>query len=286
MDVGLHPPFHEGHAAPLIQILAWLFLTFSILTVVAQLATKKAMAKRLVGGDYVLLVALFLAIGQAVALLSPPGQAIGNTQVGMSEETISGAWETLYKAEILGVLSQTAAKGSLLVFLTSATPFARHRWMMHATSAITVFWGFCAVFLIAFQCPAPHRSDVTNPQCMDIRAVRTFIALLNIVTDFALVIVPTLMFLPLQLELKKRLTLMIGFWFRIIVVFAALAQVGYIYALPSHGDLLNAIWRAVVAGQVVQVATIVTTTVPFLKPFMMSIDTSLLGGNRADVRSI
>lgn len=58
MDAGKRPAFHEGHASPLIQILAWLFLAFSILAVVAQFATKKAMSKRLVKADFVLLVAL------------------------------------------------------------------------------------------------------------------------------------------------------------------------------------------------------------------------------------
>jgi hypothetical protein len=58
MDAGKRPAFHEGHAAPLIQILARLFLAFATLAVVAQLATKKAMSRRLVGADFVLLAAL------------------------------------------------------------------------------------------------------------------------------------------------------------------------------------------------------------------------------------
>ncbi|EDU47754.1 predicted protein [Pyrenophora tritici-repentis Pt-1C-BFP] len=156
MDVGKPPAFNEEHASPLIQILAWLFLSFSISAVVAQFATKTAMSKRLIGADYVLLAAL--------------------------------------------------------------------------------------------------------------RAVRIFIASMNIVTDLALAIVPTLMVLPLQLSPEKRLTLLIGVWSRIIVMFACAGQVYYIYALPPNGDLLNAIWRVVVAGQVIQVAisTALTATALFV----------------------
>lgn len=58
MDAGKRPAFHDSHAAPLIQILAWLFLAFSTLAVVAQFATKKAMSRRLVAADFVLLAAL------------------------------------------------------------------------------------------------------------------------------------------------------------------------------------------------------------------------------------
>jgi len=38
---------------------------------------------------------------------------------------------------------------------------------------------------------------------------------MNIVTDLALAIVPTLMVLPLQITSEKRLTLITGFWSRI-----------------------------------------------------------------------
>jgi hypothetical protein len=58
MDAGKRPAFHEGHAAPLIQVFAWLFLAFSTLSVIAQFATKRAMSRRFVGADYVLLAAL------------------------------------------------------------------------------------------------------------------------------------------------------------------------------------------------------------------------------------
>jgi hypothetical membrane protein len=58
MDHRKRPVFHEGHAAPLIQILAWLFLSFSLSAVVAQFATKKAMSIRFVGADLILLTAL------------------------------------------------------------------------------------------------------------------------------------------------------------------------------------------------------------------------------------
>jgi hypothetical protein len=46
------------------------------------------------------------------------------------------------------------------------------------------------------------------------RAVRTYNAVMNIITDFALALVPTLMVLPLQITRDQRLTLLIGFWCR------------------------------------------------------------------------
>ncbi|KAI4923600.1 uncharacterized protein J4E92_007574 [Alternaria infectoria] len=216
MDAGKRPAFHEGYAAPLIQILAWLFLAFAILAVVAQFATKKAMSKRFVKADFVLLVALVFAAGQAATLLSSAGQPIGNLQSGLEPDQIDGAWKALFSSEILSVLAIVAAKGSLLVSLASVTPVDTHRRMMRATGVLTVLWGLSAVFLIAFQCPSPQRWNITNPTCMDLRAVRTYNAVMNIVTDLALAGVPTLMVLPLQITPEKRFTLITGFWSRIV----------------------------------------------------------------------
>jgi hypothetical protein len=58
MDGGKLPAFHEGHAAPLIQVLAWLFLAFSALSIIAHFATKKAMSRAFIRADVILLAAL------------------------------------------------------------------------------------------------------------------------------------------------------------------------------------------------------------------------------------
>jgi hypothetical protein len=64
MDIETHLRFSKGHAAPLIQILAWLFLTYSILSVVAQFATKIAMGRRFAAVDFILVSALVRQISR------------------------------------------------------------------------------------------------------------------------------------------------------------------------------------------------------------------------------
>jgi hypothetical protein len=69
------------------------------------------------------------------------------------------------------VLTLVAAKGSLLVPLTSIPTKAMHQRLMLATAAMTVLWGLSAVLLIAFQCPPPRRWDVANPKCINFVSV-------------------------------------------------------------------------------------------------------------------
>ena len=65
------------------------------------------------------------------------------------------------------------------------------------------------------------------------------------------------------------------------VVAASAIQIRYFRSLPSSNDLLNSIWRVVICGQVVQVTSIMTSTIPFLKPFLLSLKSGFLIANKA-----
>lgn len=65
------------------------------------------------------------------------------------------------------------------------------------------------------------------------------------------------------------------------VVTASAIQIGYIQALSTYTDLLHSIWRIVVCGQVAQVTSIMTATIPFLKPFLTSLESGFLSANNA-----
>lgn len=133
------------------------------------------------------------------------------------------------------------------------------------------------------------------------RAIRTYNALMNIITDLALAIITTLMVLPLQITSERRNTLLLVFWCRIVyvnpsksvelvaedphrVVIVSATQIVYIQALNSYANVLNTIWRVVVCGQVVQVTSIMRATVPFLKPFLTSLESGFIGANAATRR--
>lgn len=62
---------------------------------------------------------------------------------------------------------------------------------------------------------------------------------------------------------------------------ASVVQIIYIQALSSYTNLLNSIWRIVVCGQVVQVSSIMTAIIPFLKPFLTSLESGFISASTA-----
>ncbi|KAI5923265.1 hypothetical protein F4810DRAFT_669579 [Camillea tinctor] len=273
------PIIDDNHEAPLVQILTWLMLSFSILAVAAHLITKRALGRKLGSSDAIIFAALVLAIGQAAALLSPDGQAIGNTQEQISGEDFDRALKVLYSAEMLHILTLVVAKISLLVALCAITPITEHRFAIYSASIVIVIWGITSVFIVAFQCPAPQQWNVFNQGCTDIRSSRTYIAVMDIVTDFCLMVVPSFIIMPVRMSWRKRFTILSGFWFRITTIAVAIVQLIYLRRLRFDIHFLNNLWRPVACQQIIQTLSIMSTCIPFLKPFWASLESGFL---RAD----
>lgn len=69
------------------------------------------------------------------------------------------------------------------------------------------------------------------------------------------------------------------------VVIASVVQIVFIRTLFTYNDLLYCIWPVVVCGQIVQVTSIMTSTIPFLKPFLLSLESSLALSANSTVRA-
>ncbi|TGO52724.1 hypothetical protein BCON_0136g00190 [Botryotinia convoluta] len=291
------PKIDGSNIAPVIQILAWLLLTFSILSVAAQFITKLAISRPFGTSDALLFAALVFYVGQTSTLLSPAGQVIGDSPVELPDETIHRALKALYSIEILSIFTLVLVKSSVFAALRSITPVVWHRIMIYIASAVTVAWGITSVFAVAFQCPSPQRWNVVDHACIDIvsqkfsgvevkveltlhkRAVKIYTAIMNILTDLALVVLPTIIILPIQMPWGTRVTILSAFWLRLTVVAASVIQIVYTRRLLINDLFLNNIWQTVVCQMVVQSTGIMAACIPFLKPFLMSLESGFL---RAD----
>ncbi|KAI1657193.1 hypothetical protein F4813DRAFT_82346 [Daldinia decipiens] len=209
---------NDDNRAPLIQILSWLFLSFCILSVAAQFGTKLAMSKRLGAPDLTLAAGLVLGIGQISMVLSPTGQVIGNSASHIIPDMeLQQALMALYGSEILAIFTLMAVKGSLLIALLSITPVYMHRISIYGTGIITMAWGITAVFSMSFQCPSPRWWDVINETCTNI-SMKTYNAMMNILTDAALLIIPSIIILRVQTPSEVRMKILVGFLFRVLYV--------------------------------------------------------------------
>ncbi|KAI1073898.1 hypothetical protein F5B20DRAFT_476553 [Whalleya microplaca] len=116
---------------------------------------------------------------------------------------------------MLHIVTLVLVKAFLLISLISITPITAHRVAIYITGIVTMVWGITSIFIIAFQCPSPKRWNVLETTCINIRSARTYMEAMNILTDIALMVIPSVIIIPIKLSWGKRLTILGGFWFRI-----------------------------------------------------------------------
>ncbi|KAK4209726.1 hypothetical protein QBC37DRAFT_429937 [Rhypophila decipiens] len=279
-------------ASPVVQIMAWLCLVLSVLSVAAQFATKQLLARKLKSADWVLLGALILSVGQIAAILSPGGQGIGLSSDRQDDSAVDIALQVFYSSELLNIFALVATKAALLFALLAITPDTRHRVVIFATGAITLLWGISNLFAIAFQCPEPARWNVMRhgAQCVDLHAVRAFSAITNLLLDVILIVIPSIIIIPVQMTWDKRIKILGGFWCRVVPVCASIVQIILLYRSPTvfslptttteqGPDFLYELYKPTTTTLLVQTTGLMATTVPFLKPFLMSLESGFL---RAD----
>lgn len=206
------PMIGDDHMAPLVQVLLWIFLAFSILSVSVHFVTKRLLAVRFGPADLILSFALVSEMSDILGsdgLImdcdcrfseSPKYQVYWVPQVKMLEilhwdsqrKELAWLWrwissaryihtqvntercclQTLYSVEMLNIIALVTTKAALLTAIHAITPVSAHRRLIYATSILTVSWGISGVFTIAFQCPGPERWNVVGKECINIVSLK------------------------------------------------------------------------------------------------------------------
>jgi hypothetical protein len=66
------------------------------------------------------------------------------------------------------------------------------------------------------------------------------------------------------------------------VIAASIVQVFYIRKLVFDEKYLNNVWQVVLSTEIVQTTSIMTACIPFLKPFLMSLESGFLRADNVD----
>lgn len=72
------------------------------------------------------------------------------------------------------------------------------------------------VISLAVQCDIPQPWDFRGERCVDQKALYTVLGAISILTDVALVVLPIVLVLQVQLSIVKRITIAVLFSIRIL----------------------------------------------------------------------
>ncbi|KMP08454.1 hypothetical protein CIHG_04715 [Coccidioides immitis H538.4] len=139
-----------------------------------------------------------------------------------------------------------------------------------------------SMFVVGFQCRLPEPWNYVNNICVGRKNFWNFYGAMNILTDVIQVGLMITITSQIQTSTKRKITIGSVFGARLLVNSVVVVVALQLYFLNQVPDTSNATfdyWQMTICTQILQSLAVVTACMPFLKPFLDSLESGLL---RAD----
>ncbi|KAK2603225.1 hypothetical protein N8I77_009697 [Diaporthe amygdali] len=280
-------------------VIIWFLFVAAVLSVCARLGTKYAMARRLAWDDGLIIIAQVSSLAQCIAISFAATSGLGTSMRDLAPEKVDSFLKVSscqllggispnetpltywFKAEYAStpflLLTFALVKWSICVFINHLSPTAVHHQLDMAFRSTIGLWLTSATLLSIFQCAIPTPWDYVNgSSCLDRRAWSIYVSALNIITELGFVFLYVWIIGNLQISVLKRTTVLLVFLTRLLVIGAAAAQLAvFLKAYPSP-DITNSLWLPTVCNQIVVFLSILTACLPYLRPFMESLESDVV----------
>ncbi|KAI4236746.1 MAG: hypothetical protein LQ352_007980 [Teloschistes flavicans] len=202
---------------PQINVVAWTTMVIMILAVGTRLAIKYNAFRRFGIDDGLVAVAMVLAIGQSIAVsLQVSNGGLGQPLSTLSDSEVVSFEKGQYAADMLYITALAFSKFSSLAYMIQFTPDHRHRLWGKAILTAAVTWAVVAFLGVAFECGVPGPWAIVNGKCMNVTAFWEAVGAMDILTDLALIALPTYITWHLQMAWKHKVAVTIAFGCRIV----------------------------------------------------------------------
>ncbi|KAI1325440.1 hypothetical protein F5Y16DRAFT_264660 [Xylariaceae sp. FL0255] len=265
----------------LTQLVVWFLFIVAFFCVSARLGTKYAMRRTLALDDVLIILSQVFYLVQCITITLAISTAFDPNSTTISGETLDLFLKFNYVSISFVIITLAFIKWSALDFVKTLSPVRLYRQIVIALSVFISLWLVAAVALNIFQCALPTPWDYINgTRCINRPAWWTFVALLNILTDLALISLYILIFRKLQIATIKKVAIIAGFCTRLIVVALSAAQLAAFYNGGEDQASVESIWLVVVLNQAVISSSAITACVPYLRPFMEGLQSGIIHVNR------
>ncbi|KAI0202610.1 hypothetical protein F4808DRAFT_420768 [Astrocystis sublimbata] len=258
------------------QILLWFLFIVAFFSLAARLGTKYAMTRRLNWDDSIMLAAQSVYLAQCVSMSLGASQGLGEPMGSLPANAVEGFLRAEYVSVVFQLITLALIKWSISASIQQLSPSVAHRRLDKILRVVVGLWLLTAVLTSVFQCALPTPWDyLNNPHCINRRAWWTYVAVGNIGTEFSIIALYFLIIGNLRMSLAKKFLVIMVFSTRLLVIGIALTQLAvFLYAFPVY-DLTLDLWLPSILDQATLSASIVTASIPYLRPFMESLESGI-----------
>ncbi|KAH7323733.1 hypothetical protein BKA65DRAFT_407465 [Rhexocercosporidium sp. MPI-PUGE-AT-0058] len=245
-----------------------------VLCVLTRVISKYTIVRRATVDDGLILATMVIAGLHTIMLSSMVANGLGTPQSTLSDNELISVEKFGYTSQLLYILALALGKLSTVVYLRALSPVARFAIVNQIIEAFVVLWAFVTEFAIAFQCALPTPWATITSKCFNTVIFWNVTGVLDIITDIAIIILPAYLVWRVQMPTSKKALVVIVFGFRVFIIPLTIwrLQILNTDARPSVVDQILHLYRAYLATTVQLNFAIVAACIPFLKPFMESMN--------------
>ena len=123
----------------------------------------------------------------------------------MLNPTLIQLVQALYASLLVYVVTLGFAKSSMCFHLYNLSPLQTSHRLSIVLGIIVGTWTVTAMLVIAFQCKLPNPwSTSLSGKCIDLVAFWTYYGIVNIITDIAIIALPTMIVTRLQMKASRK----------------------------------------------------------------------------------
>lgn len=268
----LSPPhwvISESDHGGYVIIASWTMMCYMVITVIVRLA-RMATIRSWSMDDNVIAGASAFGLVQCGLLHKAVLAGLGRRQADLLDFQLDAYNKYMYAYQIFFIFTICFSKMSLLLFIIRLTPNHATIKAGRILMGVVTVWGIATVFALAFQCSLPQPWNVTSGTCNNQGALYFVTAILDVITDLAITMLPIIMMWNIQIQRSKKVTVMAVFLCRLVVCFAEIPRMIYLarYLQSSDktwGNVNLSIWT-----QAVTHLSIITACIPCLQHFLAS----------------
>ncbi|KAK2741143.1 hypothetical protein FQN57_005745 [Myotisia sp. PD_48] len=269
----------ENHSAWVV-VSTWLFMIITVTTVLTTSTARIRVIRTLVSSDWFLLLATTFAVAEGICISLAGFRGLGQRRALLKDVTLEDFTIFIYASQILAIASLACSKASITLLIISIKPLKNVLRACYILLAVVSAWAISGIAIFSLQCGLPRPWDVTNNCGIVQYPVYLVFATGNILTDLALVILPFIFLLQVQLSRMKRLAIGSLFGIRITVPVCSTLAIITSHSY-YHSELIDKPWFSVtpiVWTQAMLCLSIVSTCIPSLKRVLAALQTGLMSG--------
>ncbi|RKK80746.1 hypothetical protein BFJ68_g17695 [Fusarium oxysporum] len=246
-------------------------ITFTI--VALRCVARLMRTKRLWWDDWMALIATVLLATTIGAQIESARLGFGRHYWNVDPAKGEVILKMFYATQMLYVLIQVSAKGSLLAFYARVFTSRKFRLWTWITVGFLVGHGAIFLCLVIFQCrPIASIWDRNlEPKCISLPALGYAGAITSIVEDIVILILPIPELLKLQLNRGKKIALLLMFSIGSFACVTSMIRLKYIV---DFGNTLDAAWDNVyvVIWSIIELScALICASLPALRPLLQMI---------------